>query len=180
MLIWPPMQFSTVVLPLQPTGIRPQLILLFTVSEFLIVTFSYNQTTRYHGHQCNSLLWSDPFSLQGWDHNWSSSFLFQNFWWSRFLIIRQHVAIATNAILYCGLTPSAYMGKTIVDLPVYCFRIFDGHVFLQPDKTLTWPPMHFFTVVGPLQPTMVRPQLIFLFTVSQFFIVTFSYNQKKR
>ena len=24
-----------------------------------MVTFSYNQTKRYHGHQCNSLLWSD-------------------------------------------------------------------------------------------------------------------------
>ena len=38
--------------------------------------------------------------------------------------------MATNAILYCGLTHSAYRGKTTVDLPVYCFRIVDGHVFL--------------------------------------------------
>ena len=29
----------------------------------------------------------------------------QNFW-SRFLIIRQNVNMATNAILYCGLTPN--------------------------------------------------------------------------
>ena len=79
------MQLSTVVLPLQPTGVRPQLIFLLTVSEFS---------------------------------------------WSRFLIIRQNVNMATNAILYCGLTPSAYRGKTTVDLTVYCFRIFDGHIFL--------------------------------------------------
>ena len=32
--------------------------------------------------------------------------------------------MATNAILYCGLTPSAYSGKTTIDLPVYCFTIF--------------------------------------------------------
>ena len=38
--------------------------------------------------------------------------------------------MATNAILYCVLTPSAYRGKKTVDLPVYCFRIVDGHVFL--------------------------------------------------
>ena len=38
--------------------------------------------------------------------------------------------MATNAILYCGLTPSAYRGKTTVDLPVYCFIIFEGYVFL--------------------------------------------------
>ena len=38
--------------------------------------------------------------------------------------------MATKAILYCGLTPSAYMGKSTVDLSVYCFRIFDDHVFL--------------------------------------------------
>ena len=38
--------------------------------------------------------------------------------------------MATNAILYYGLTPSAYRGHTTVDLPVYCFTIFDGHVFL--------------------------------------------------
>ena len=30
---------------------------------------------------------------------------FQNFWWSRFLIIRQNVNMATNAILYVGLPP---------------------------------------------------------------------------
>ena len=30
---------------------------------------------------------------------------FQNFLWSDFLIIRQNVNMATNAILYCGLTP---------------------------------------------------------------------------
>ena len=30
---------------------------------------------------------------------------FQNFLWSRFLIIRQNVNVATNAILNCGLTP---------------------------------------------------------------------------
>ena len=29
---------------------------------------------------------------------------FQNFLWSRFLIIRQNVNMATNAILNCGLT----------------------------------------------------------------------------
>ena len=38
--------------------------------------------------------------------------------------------MATNAIIYCGLTPSAYRGKTTVDLTVYCFRIFYGHIFL--------------------------------------------------
>ena len=38
--------------------------------------------------------------------------------------------MATNEILYFGLTPSAYRGETTVDLPVYCFRIFDGYVFL--------------------------------------------------
>ena len=38
--------------------------------------------------------------------------------------------MATNAIIYCSLTPSAYRSKTTVDLPVNCFRIFDGHVFL--------------------------------------------------
>ena len=38
--------------------------------------------------------------------------------------------MATNAILYCGLTPSAYRVKTTADLTVYGFRIFDGHVFL--------------------------------------------------
>ena len=38
--------------------------------------------------------------------------------------------MANNAILYCGLTPSAYRGKTTVDLPVYCFRIFDGNIFV--------------------------------------------------
>ena len=38
--------------------------------------------------------------------------------------------MATNAILYCGLTPSAYRGKKRVDLPVYCFIIFDDYVFL--------------------------------------------------
>ena len=30
---------------------------------------------------------------------------FINFWWSRFLIIRQNVNMATHAILYSGLTP---------------------------------------------------------------------------
>ena len=30
---------------------------------------------------------------------------FQNFLWSRFLIIRQNVNMATYAILNCGLTP---------------------------------------------------------------------------
>ena len=30
---------------------------------------------------------------------------FQNFLWPRFLIIRQNVNMATNAILNCGLTP---------------------------------------------------------------------------
>ena len=30
-------------------------------------------------------------------------------WWSRFLIIRQNVNMATNAILYSGLTPSLKM-----------------------------------------------------------------------
>ena len=29
----------------------------------------------------------------------------QNFLWSSFLIIRQNVNMATNAILYCGLFP---------------------------------------------------------------------------
>ena len=29
----------------------------------------------------------------------------KNFWWSRFLIIRQNINMATNAILNCGLTP---------------------------------------------------------------------------
>ena len=38
--------------------------------------------------------------------------------------------MATNAILSFGLTPSAYRGKTTVDLPVYCFRSFDGNIFL--------------------------------------------------
>ena len=33
-------------LTLQPTGVRPQLIFLFSVSEFLMATFSYNQTKR--------------------------------------------------------------------------------------------------------------------------------------
>ena len=36
--------------------------------------------------------------------------------------------MATKAILYCGLTPSAYMSKSTFDLSVYCFRIFGGHV----------------------------------------------------
>ena len=31
--------------------------------------------------------------------------MFQNFWWSGFLRIRQNVNMATNAILYCGLSP---------------------------------------------------------------------------
>ena len=31
---------------------------------------------------------------------------FKNFLWSRFLIIRQNVNMATNAILNCGLTPN--------------------------------------------------------------------------
>ena len=31
--------------------------------------------------------------------------LFLNFRWSGFLIIRQNVNMAINAILYCGLTP---------------------------------------------------------------------------
>ena len=30
---------------------------------------------------------------------------FQNFLWSRFRIIRQNVNMATNAIIYSGLTP---------------------------------------------------------------------------
>ena len=30
---------------------------------------------------------------------------FQNVWWSRFLIIKQNVNIATNAILNSGLIP---------------------------------------------------------------------------
>ena len=30
---------------------------------------------------------------------------FKNFLWSGFLIIRQNVNMATNAILYCGLPP---------------------------------------------------------------------------
>ena len=38
--------------------------------------------------------------------------------------------MATNAILYCGLTLSAYRGETTVDLPVFFFRIFDGNIFL--------------------------------------------------
>ena len=38
--------------------------------------------------------------------------------------------MATNAILYCGLTPSAYRGETTIDLPVFCFRIFDGNILL--------------------------------------------------
>ena len=38
--------------------------------------------------------------------------------------------MATKAILYCGLTPSAYRGETTVDLPVYCFTIFDDNIFL--------------------------------------------------
>ena len=29
-------------------------------SELFMVTFSYNQTKRLHGHQCNSLQWSYP------------------------------------------------------------------------------------------------------------------------
>ena len=33
---------------------------------------------------------------------------FQNFLWSRFLIIRQNVNMATNAILYCGLPPNRW------------------------------------------------------------------------
>ena len=33
--------------------------------------------------------------------------IFQNFRWSRFLIIRPNVNMATNAILYTGLTPGA-------------------------------------------------------------------------
>ena len=32
------------------------------VSEFLVVTFSYNQTKCYHGHKCNSQLWSDSWN----------------------------------------------------------------------------------------------------------------------
>ena len=36
---------------------------------------------------------------------------FQNFWWSRFLIIRQNVNMATNAILNCGLTPKALISQ---------------------------------------------------------------------
>ena len=31
---------------------------------------------------------------------------FQNFLWSRFLIIRQNVNMAPNTILNCGLTPN--------------------------------------------------------------------------
>ena len=31
---------------------------------------------------------------------------FLNFLWSHFLIIRQNVNMATNAILYCGLPPT--------------------------------------------------------------------------
>ena len=42
--------------------------------------------------------------------------------------------MSTKAILYCGLTPSAYMGKSIVDLFVYCFRIFDGHFSYNQTK----------------------------------------------
>ena len=34
---------------------------------------------------------------------------FQNFWWSCFLIIRQNVNMATNAILYCGLSPNKWI-----------------------------------------------------------------------
>ena len=34
---------------------------------------------------------------------------FLNFLWSRFLIIRQNVNMATNAILYSGLTPIIVM-----------------------------------------------------------------------
>ena len=30
------------------------------------------------------------------------------FLWSRFLIIRQNVNMATNAIFYCGLSPTPY------------------------------------------------------------------------
>ena len=30
--------------------------------------------------------------------------MFENFYWSRFLIIRQNVNMATNAILNCGLS----------------------------------------------------------------------------
>ena len=36
---------------------------------------------------------------------------FQNFLWSGFLIIRQNVNMATNAILYCGLAPLRYAGR---------------------------------------------------------------------
>ena len=34
-----------------------------------------------------------------------AAYLFQNFLWSGFLIIRQNVNMATNAIPNCGLTP---------------------------------------------------------------------------
>ena len=52
---------------------------------------------------------------------------FKNFLWSRFLIIRQNANMATNAILYCGLHPTAcksvptyiIQGVTYRSVPVY-------------------------------------------------------------
>ena len=39
---------------------------------------------------------------------------FKNLLWSRFLIIRQNVNMATNAILYCGLPPKVVVSRTLV------------------------------------------------------------------
>ena len=39
---------------------------------------------------------------------------FKNFGWSGFLIIRQNVNMATNAILYCGLPPASARNEYII------------------------------------------------------------------
>ena len=39
-----------------------------------------------------------------------AAYLFQKFLWSGFLIIRQNVNMATNAIPNCGLTPKPQRG----------------------------------------------------------------------
>ena len=49
---------------------------------------------------------------------------FQNFYWSRFLIIRQNVNMATNAILNCGLTPHECAFHIGILVPLFYFVSF--------------------------------------------------------
>ena len=51
---------------------------------------------------------------------------FQNFLWSRFLIIRQNVNMATNAILNSGLTPFSDQHRCLTFGDRGCCQLTDG------------------------------------------------------